>query len=227
MSQQFKPIFSYNGDINKNAYMNWRTKEYDKPGNLFVIARGFRDAAFLMMDSILKDNSGKRADSLIFPIFYSVNQSIELYLKAILWNIEMLTSGKPNKYGEHDIQGLLGNLISQIRRKEVRTRGLDNYIKSLKEHIDELYSYIKEDKEKPKMDFARYPFDKEGNPFFYIVELDNVTVDIENFLKRYKEMVKSLEGLYYKYDNELEELMERDLTRVYLRSRLICAKWRK
>ena len=228
MSEELKKIFSYNPDISKNAYMNWRTFDNDTPYNLIVLAHGYRDAAKVLMKSILDDNSEKQADSLIFPICYSINQSIELYLKAILWKIETITNGKPCNYKKHDIQGLLNNLLGQIKRKEVKTKGLENRVKSLKEYINELYSYIKDDKKsekdkkdkknkkgkknrkgkgKPKLDYARYPFDRDRHPFFYVVESGNVVIDIENLLARYDDMIDCLEGLYCKYDMELEGMM--------------------
>lgn len=114
MSEELKKIFSYNPDISKNAYMNWRTFDNDPPYNLIVLAHGYRDAAKVLMKSILDDNSEKQADSLIFPICYSINQSIELYLKAILWKIETITKGKPCNYTDHDIQELLNNLLERV-----------------------------------------------------------------------------------------------------------------
>ena len=36
-----KEIFSYNVDVNKTAYMNWRTKYHEQIHNMIVIADGF------------------------------------------------------------------------------------------------------------------------------------------------------------------------------------------
>lgn len=94
MQEKLKPIFSYNADISKNAYLNWRIAGHNIAGNLTILAESFENAAKELMQSVLRDNRLKQADSLIFPIMYSVDQSIELYLKAIIYNIECLTTGQ-------------------------------------------------------------------------------------------------------------------------------------
>ena len=98
MQEKLKPIFSYNADISKNAYLNWRIAGHNIAGNLTILAESFENAAKELMQSVLRDNRLKQADSLIFPIMYSVDQSIELYLKAIIYDIECLTTGQPQNY---------------------------------------------------------------------------------------------------------------------------------
>ena len=50
--------------------------------------------------------------------------------------------------------------------------------------------------------FQRYPFDQKYVPHFYISEFDNVVVDLENFVERFKDIGKNLNLLstYYLYD---------------------------
>lgn len=208
MANRTKPIFSNNADISKNAYMNWQISSYNMVNNLIVLENGFEDAAKQMMQSILTDNQLKQADVLIFPIMYSIDQSIELYLKAIIYNLEQLETGKLNNYKTHDIRSLFGTMTALIKKQERTTKGLQAYLKPIEEYIDELYSHIVNSKGKIQMDFARYPFDTNRNPHFYACTMENVVVDIENLLSRYSKIVDCLEGLYCMYAEKLEERNE-------------------
>ena len=101
-------INSYNSDINKNAYMNWRTSYRDQVDNLCVLADGYYEAAKLIADSILYDNSSKIADALVYPMVFDLNQSIELYLKSIQWILNDLLDNTDKFEGGHNLIGLYG-----------------------------------------------------------------------------------------------------------------------
>lgn len=213
-----KEIFSYNVDIAKNAYLNWQMQPKNTAYNLEIMAENFCKAADVLIDTILLDNSNKIGDSLIFPILYSIDHSIELYLKAIIREIELLTKGEPSNYSTHDIDSLFNNMMAQIKHKEIKTKGLTKNFESLKKYIDELYRYISPNdatSKPPKIDFARYPIDTSGNAHFYIqakivsnandTHDTNVVVDIENLKKRYEEIKCSLAGIFNMYQAELED----------------------
>ena len=204
-----KMVFSCNSDISKNAYMNWRTNETDIPNNLFVLAEGFSKAAQLLMEEIIEDNHDKKADCIIFPIIYSIDHSIELYLKAIIRAIETINKKHASNHTIHDIRSLLKTMISLIEKKEIRTKGLQRHIEPVKSYIDELYSFIKVDESKKglKIDFARYPIDTDERPHFYICNLNNVVIDIENLMELNQKIHVCLESLFYKYQHELEEIL--------------------
>lgn len=190
--------------------MNWRIRGDNVADDLIVLATSFEDAAKQMMKSVLADNKLKQADALIFPIMHAVDQSIELYLKAIIYELEQLGTGISNNYTTHDIQSLFNTMMSLIKKQEATTKGLQAYVAPLKEYIDELYSYIANNNtRKPQMDFARYPFDTDGNPHFYVCATDNVVVDVENFLDRYSEIMDCLESIYCMYDAKLEAQNEK------------------
>lgn len=208
MPGKLKPIFSYNADTSKNAYLNWRVTDHDAARNLVILAESFESAAKELMRSVLRDNRLKQADSLIFPIMYSIDQSIELYLKATLYNVEYLSTGKPNNYTTHDIESLFHTMISQIKKKEVKTAGLQAKVSVLQEYIDELYSYIKSQDGKVNLDFARYPFNTKGNPHFYVCTSKNIVIDIDNLFTRYSDIMDCLDGLYCMYATEVETLNE-------------------
>lgn len=218
--EEVKRIFSYNSNVEKNAYLNWQMQPDETANNLAIMAENFSNAAMALMQSILSDNRDHGADSLIFPILYSIDHSIELYLKAILREIEILTKVKPSNYDTHDINSLYNNMMAQIKKKELKTKGLKNNFKTLENYIEELYVYISEVKGKPKMDFARYPVTTSGEAHFYIqaknVAKDdefkdtNVVVDVENLQVRYEEIRRSLIGIFDMYQAELEGKACRD-----------------
>ena len=78
-------------------------------------------------------------------------------------------------------------------------------INGTKLYVDELFAKITAQdgkRKKDKMDFSRYPFDQQYMPHFYVTELDNVVVDLENFVIRFKEMGDNLHliATYYLFD---------------------------
>lgn len=201
-----KKIFSY-GCVENTAYLNWRTERYDNTYNFTVLGDGFSQAAIILMDEILKDNFDKKADVLIFPIFYDVDQSIEMYIKAIINVLNVLSGDQAENFKIHDIKELYNQMKSRIKKYETNTSGLEKYLKPLKTYIDELYEKIDYKEENLKstvhIDFARYPVTTEGTQHFYIRNNDNEVVDIDNLKQRYIEVIECLEGLYDKYSNTL------------------------
>ena len=205
-----KPIFSTNADINKAAYMNWRTTRPEYPGvaaipyNMKVIADGFRSAALRLLNVMLSDNKDKIADVLIFPVLYSVNQAIELYLKAIIYHTQELLSLPPKVDKTHDIQKLFAEATTNLHTYYMNNLGynktqlatLDEMLNGVDAYITELYSYIAQNG-KPQMDFARYPFDSKDSPYFYVAAMDNVVIDLENALVRFTNIMDNLKSLFY------------------------------
>ena len=61
---QDKNVFSYNADINKTAYMNWRMEVFSAEHNLQVMGNGFFLAAECLLQNALENNQDKRADTL-------------------------------------------------------------------------------------------------------------------------------------------------------------------
>lgn len=203
-----REIFSYNIDINKNAYLNWRTDRHDNAHNLYVLASDYADGAITLINCILVDNYDKKADALIMPIMYSIDQSIELFLKAIIREIEELEGNTISNYKTHDIDELLKTMVAHIKKKEVKTKGLEKHLKPVTSFISELYKQIKSTDEKGhtslNIDFARYPISPDGSPHFYVESIENVVIDVENLNSRFTEIRDSLEGLYCMYEAERE-----------------------
>lgn len=203
-------VFSYNIDITRNAYLNWRTDRHDQAHNLYVLASAYGDGAITLISTILEDNRDKKADALIMPIMYCIDQSIEVYLKAIIRTIESLTESSTSVYKTHDIKELLNIMIAQIKKKETKTKGLQKHVLPLTKFIDELYSKIQttdeDGKESLGIDFARYPIKADGTPHFYVTADENVVIDVENLCNRFIEIRDCLDSLYLMYDAEAEAL---------------------
>ncbi len=217
MKNSYKDIFSYGSSIETTAYLNWRTKKYDALHNMSVLADGFMQSALLLAEQILNDNEDKKADVIVFPMFFSANHAIELYLKQILWAQYVLLDmdAKHKVEGDHDIKQLynsVSNREDDVLKKYpegVETKKeFNEMMKNLKAYIEELYSKISmadgKGNVKGHMEFSRYPFSNIYEKFFYITERDNVVVDVENFIVRMKEIGKNLDLIASYYQNLVE-----------------------
>lgn len=206
-----KDVFSYNIDIDKNAYINWRTNKHDPIHNMLTIADGFIKSSLMLAEQALKDNSDKKADILIFPILFNANHAIELYLKAIGWTLNILMENGRGVEGKtsHNIQQIL--YVVKVRVDEYETdterkKTFKSLIKNVESYIEELFSKIVtevDEKKKDNMDFSRYPFAQKYVPHFYIDTFDNVVVDLENFIDRFNEIAINLSRIatHYLYDH--------------------------
>lgn len=199
-------LFSYNCDIRKNAYLNWRTQQGDPGYNLHIMASNFADSALTLINAVLQDNTDKKADTLIMPILYSIDQAIELYMKTIIRLIENKEGGLVSNYTSHDIDDLKRQMVAKIRKAEIKTTGLEKFLKPVSDFIDELYVKISTKDAKGRkvvnIDFARYPFDTNGNAHFYVEDTDNVVIDVENLGQRFKSIRDTLESLCLMYENK-------------------------
>lgn len=206
-----KKVFSYNADIDKNAYMNWRTSRFNQIHNMQVIAEGFFSSAITLAERILVDNHDKKADMLIFPILFNVNHSIEVYLKSICWTLNELLNTTDTFRTTHDLKKILGDVKELESRFEDKLNA-SNKIDKLESYIVELYERIesKNAKGKPLYDitFARYSLTRDLEPQFYINELDNVVIDIENFVELFQEIFNDLNNLSLYYLERLETRYE-------------------
>lgn len=202
-----KDIFSYNADINKNAYMNWRTNQHQPIQNINVMAEGYFQSAILLANQCLFDNSDKKADAIIFPILFVTNHAIELYEKSICWSLNILL-GHNSKFKEnHDIRGnwlTAKNKIIEfgfdIGREKVE---FEKMIVPLEAYVNQISTKIMDDNINTayyNIDFSRYPLNNRNKYHFYLKTYDNVVVDLENFIyivENIKNCLESLADYYY------------------------------
>lgn len=192
-----KPIFSGNEDYNKTAFLNWRIKKGNDILNLLNMAEGFLRSSIQQARIALDNNEHKIADITIFPILTNANHGIELYLKALTWMLNVLTANNNRIEGSHNIKQIYDTVRSKIEKYdgEIDLKHFDEVTGSLKNYIDELFDTVQATDKKDKMDFSRYPFDTKYENHFYVRELVNVEIDLENFITRFGEILDSLETL--------------------------------
>ncbi|UNK19359.1 hypothetical protein MNQ98_04815 [Paenibacillus sp. N3/727] len=193
-----KDIFSYNADINKNAYMNWRTRRFDHIHNMHVIAEGFMNSAISLAETCLKDNHDKKADMLIFPILFNLNHGIEVYLKVICWNLNQLLNKTETFESSHNLK----NLIAETKKLTVEFDNITEALQwsfQLEKYIDELYTKIETVKDNGKkvydITFTRYSLTRDLEPQFYITEFNNIVIDLENFVQFFNDVYKDLDNM--------------------------------
>lgn len=166
-------IFSYNVDIDKTAYMNWRTRQHKPIHDMMIIADGYMKAAIMLAQDCLQDNGDKKADIVVFPMLFSANHAIELYLKSINGSLNMLLNMKESFCGGHDIRQIwntvkkrmIGFETDKEQRKQFKkmTKELDDYISELYDKIDKDHNANAKMK---NMDFSRYPFNTDDEYHF-------------------------------------------------------------
>lgn len=190
-----KKIFSDNEDISKIAFLNWRTSKQEDIGNMLALAEGYLDSAIQLAKDCLNNNDNKKADILIFPIFTTANHGIELYLKSLIWTLNKLLELELKIEGSHNIQQMHQTVEAKIKSFK-GTEWLRDYRKqnlNLTEYIDELFDLISVTEKKDNMDFSRYPLTNKYENHFYIDRLDNVKIDLENFVDRFERIKESLD----------------------------------
>ena len=181
-------IFSYNSDIDKTAYMNWRTRQHQPIHDMIIIADGYMKAAIMLAQDCLQDNGDKKADIVVFPMLFSANHAIELYLKSINWSLNMLLNMKESFCGGHDIRQIWNivkkRMISfetdkdQRKQFKVMTKYLDDY-------ISELYDKI----------------DKDHNANAKMKNYGNEVVDLERFVEVFKKIDYNLSCIAGYYED--------------------------
>lgn len=203
-----KKIFnSRNSDIDKTAFMNWRTNPHEPIQNMNVIANGYFQSAFTLAENCLNDNSNKQADILIFPMLFSVNHAIELYTKSICWSMNILLNYNSTFKENHDIRGI--GLTAKQKIKEFGFREgheeteFNKMIINLEVYLDDLVNTIADNDVNNaylNIDFSRYPTNNHNEYHFYLKTYENVTLDLEYFIEIFKDInacLNSLSNYYY------------------------------
>lgn len=204
-AQKMDSIFQYNQNVEKTAYLNWRSNKYtNQRRQLVVMGDNFFSSAYNLLQQCINDNGDKKADSWIFPIMFNIVHGIEIYLKAInvILNI-VLNEQNQVIQGGHDIKQLCQTSKSLIlkyknRNKNETTDQMWTAIKVIENFIENIYEKTND------MTFARYPMDKNKNGHFYIQTLDNSVIDMELLEKQMVIVYKMLEFIYQTPELEQE-----------------------
>lgn len=191
-----KKIFTYNKDIAKTAYVNWRTDQNDHIWNMIAMADGFLSSAIELSKVCIDDNHDKKADMLIFPTLTNANHGIELYLKSMVWILNILLGADQKIEGKHNIQQIYQTLQAKLKtyKGQKFLNDFKDQNKDLEDYIGELFSLLEASRGKDNMDFSRYPINKDYESHFYVDMRDNVVVDLENFVERFQKIKDGLEA---------------------------------
>ena len=201
-----QPIFSRNVDVDKIAFLNWRMSPYAEISNLLEMAEGYMVSAISLAKVCLNDNSHKQADILIFPMVTNINHGIELYLKGMIWTLNKIMETDGRIEQGHNIRQLLSTVRSKIAQYNGRIslKGFDEEVGELIGYVNELYTRIGATDKKDRLDFSRYPFDTKYEFHFYVTEMGNVEIDLENFVLRFESIFRKLHDLSsFLYHQEL------------------------
>lgn len=188
-------IFTGNENSHKTAFLNWRTSTQEDIGNMLVLADGFLSSAIELAKGCVEDNIDKKADILIFPMLHNANHGIELYLKSLIWTLNKLTKSNFKIEGKHNIKQMFETVQAKIKdyKGNEWLRHFNDQNENLDEYISELFSYIIDVGKKDNMDFSRYPITNNYENHFYIDFLDNIEVDLENFILRFEQIKEVLD----------------------------------
>lgn len=196
-AKKLDSIFQYNTDINRTAYLNWRTGRYDSNRRQFVVmGEAFFDTAYNLIQQCLENNSDKKADSWIFPILFNIVHGVEVYLKAINVSLsDLLGKKREITSGKHDLKGL--SLSARSLIIEYKTANKNENTKQLFEAIKLVCHFVENIYEKTDdMTFARYPLDKNKFGHFYIQTLENEIIDLDKFCDQIKYIYHMLNFIY-------------------------------
>lgn len=205
MGKHLDTIFQYNADIDKTAYLNWRTGFAHTSRRQFVVmGEAFFSTAYNLIQQCIFDNNDKKADSWIFPIMFDIVHGIEVYLKAINAALSVvLNKNRGVAEGGHDLKALCGtarNLIIEYKTqyKNITTEQMFQGIKIVEKFIANIYDKTDD------MTFARYPLARDKQGHFYIDTFENEVIDLEILQEQIVYVYKMLDFIYEMPELDLE-----------------------
>lgn len=206
-----KEIFSTNGDIKKNAYLNWLPQKHRYAQNFICMAEGYISSAISLIQLCLDDNKDHIADTYIYPIIFLINQAIELYEKSILLSLNILLNKKERLITGHDIFEYW-----VLAKKLIKEYGFgvgcdkddfEKMIQDLEKYLDELNNELENSPDRDKLFFTRYPTNRKSRNYYYIDSATNVVVDLECLLSITKSIKDCLNNLSWYYSGLSDEVL--------------------
>ena len=190
----FYKNFGHNDPI-----LNWAICKNDSVHSKNItMAEGYYEAAVCLIDECLSDSITHKGDTWIFPIMFCVNQFIELYLKAIYIQLELIRLGEVDDTKiQINKSHKLGDLLDDVKQFFLEKFDKESWL----DEVEEFISIIEKPTviEDPKTyDFTsfRYPtgFSKDiiNKSQFYNQGFDNFGVN----LRQYKEWVFVLHNIF-------------------------------
>lgn len=200
-------INTFNKNIEKNSYMNWRLNHHEPIQNMIVMAEGYLMSVIVNAKSCLQNSFEQNGDILIFLMFFSLNHGIELYEKAICWSLNILLGHKKKYKENHDIRNIWFTVKSKIYEFGFNESRPEDFFKEMAQNIEPYLNEIANNLKKESkddyyhnIDFSRYPVNNRNEYHFYVNQFGNVTVDLEaliEFATQVNEDLKCLAEYYY------------------------------
>lgn len=201
-------IFSYNKDLKKNAYLNWRTQSGEDFTNFQVLGDGYLMSSEILIKDCIENNIDNRADVVIFPILHGAIHGIEVYFKSIHNLIAIWLKDEVKYRGGHNINQLYFEVYKILERLNKDHSELFDYtqfksdLSVIKEFIDDIYSKT------PETEFVRYPMSKKRMDFFYVDSYENVVVNLELLLSKVSRIRRILYEISMHLMNTYDELKQ-------------------
>lgn len=139
-------------DWRQTAWLGWSQR-----GDAFSRIRGFRVAAELMGKYV--SETGVAQDGLIFPFVYTWCQHLELLLKQLIDETELLEELEAKRPFGHDLMELWGRF-----RRALGSRGSGEELDNVEHVIAELHAID------PRGEAFRYPISRDGMPTLQAIE---------------------------------------------------------
>lgn len=179
LSKKMESFFHANKNIERTAYMNWRLHfDHSIAAQFCTMADGFFETSLKMIDICLEDNFDKKADIWIFPILFNILHGIELFLKSINSDLNIVLEQDGNIEGGHRIKQLCDVANKRLLdvKQKVEIEGIEEMrtaLKVVKNFVGIIYEKTED------MAFARYPINSTKQPMFYVSTQENVVIDLE------------------------------------------------
>lgn len=158
------------------AFLNWRMNSSKSGNNFKETGEGFFVSAIVQMEKCLEENSDRKADGMIFSIFFNIIHALELYIKAMIKICEDYGLSLQIRTLSHNIVSLLNNFETNIQiNQDCYNKACENFTE-VKRFVDLIFTYTQDPT------FSRYPFDVNDNMQFYVKSSKNIVVDLRRLL---------------------------------------------
>lgn len=209
LSNSLPSFFSFLGDVEHTAYLNWRFDYHDDvESQFFSMGKGYFETSIALVEQCIADNRRKRADIWIFPILFNVVHGIELYLKGFnsLYQVftELEETGElleSKIEGKHDIRQLCQVAIKRLRKNA--DPEIIEEMMFVKTFIEILYQNTND------MTFARYPITSKKENHFYVGTHENVTIDLNvlrQWILRLSSVLENVTGYISYLTDQLKDM---------------------
>ena len=149
-TQEFESVFCGDEYWQANARINFSCNRFD------LYATGYKDAGDRLVELVVAELNGR--DTLIYPIVFLYRQYIELRLKEIIKQGQVLLDKPEERKNTHNLETLWADakkIIDQVFEHETDSSDSLKYA----EHVINEFSKI----DRRSYSF-RYPIDTEGQP---------------------------------------------------------------